>query len=106
MAEDNTLRVISLDPMLEEAVAESLTQTAEGEQMALDPSRAQTFVHALSSQVDRATAMGARPVLICSSRVRRHLRRLIEQAFPQLPVVAYNEIAANVRVETTGVVTA
>jgi flagellar biosynthesis protein FlhA len=106
LAEDNTLRVISLDPNLEEAVAESLTQTPDGEQMALDPSRAQTLVHALSGQVDRATAMGARPVLICSSRVRRHLRRLIEQAFPQLPVVAYNEIAANVRVETTGVVTA
>jgi flagellar biosynthesis protein FlhA len=106
VGEDNTLKVISLDPSLEEAVAESLTQTPDGEQMALDPTRAQTFVHALSGQVDRATSLGARPVLICSSRVRRHLRKLIEHAFPQLPVVAYNEIAANVRVETTGVVTA
>jgi flagellar biosynthesis protein FlhA len=106
LGEDETLRVISLDPMLEEAVADSLTQTPEGEQIALDPTRAQTLVRSLGAQVDRASGMGVRPVLICSSRVRRHLRRLIEQAFPQLPVVAYNEIAANVRVETTGVVSA
>jgi flagellar biosynthesis protein FlhA len=106
LGDDNTLRVISLDPLLEELVADSLTQTTEGEQIALDPTRAQSLVHALGLQVDRATAMGVRPVLICSSRVRRHLRRLVEQAFPQLPVVAYNEIAANIRVETTGVVNA
>jgi flagellar biosynthesis protein FlhA len=45
-------------------------------------------------------------VLICSGRIRRHVRRLIEQAFPQLPVLAYTEIVAGVRVETTGMVTA
>jgi flagellar biosynthesis protein FlhA len=106
LGDDETLRVISLDPTLEEAVADSLTQTPEGEQIALDPTRAQSLVRSLGTQVDRATGMGVRPVLICSSRVRRHLRRLVEQAFPQLPVVAYNEIAANVRVETTGVVSA
>jgi flagellar biosynthesis protein FlhA len=106
LADGDLLRVISLDPTLEEAVAESLTQTPDGEQIALDPARAQSLVHSLAGQVERATAMGVRPVLICSSRVRRHLRRLIEQAFPQLPVVAYNEIAANIRVETTGVVSA
>ena len=33
------------------------------------------------------TRQGVRPVLVCSSRVRRHLRRLVEQALPQLPVV-------------------
>ena len=104
--EDNTLRVISLDPALEEAVADSLTQTPDGEQIALDPTRAQSLVRSLAAQVERATGMGVRPVLICSSRVRRHVRRLIEQAFPQLPVLAYTEIGGGVRVETTGVVSA
>ncbi len=43
-------------------------------------------------------------MLLCSSRIRRHVRRLIEQAFPQLPVVSYNEILPGIRVESTGVV--
>jgi flagellar biosynthesis protein FlhA len=49
---------------------------------------------------------GRRPVLICSSRTRRHLRRLVEQALPQLSVCAYNEIAPGISVETIGVVSA
>ena len=45
---------------------------------------------------------GLRPVLLCSARVRRHLRRLCEQALPQLAVCSYHEIPSGVRVETTG----
>ena len=102
--ESSTLRAISLDPQLEQEVAESLSLTSEGEFLAMDPARAQALVQGLSSHVDRATASGVRPVLICSSRVRRHLRRLLEHAFPQLPVISYNEIVTGVRVETTGMV--
>jgi len=103
--ESSTLRAISLDPLLEQEVAEALSLTSEGEFLAMDPTRAQALVQALAGHVDRATASGLRPVLICSSRVRRHLRKLLEHAFPQLPVISYNEIVTGVRVETTGMVT-
>jgi flagellar biosynthesis protein FlhA len=43
-------------------------------------------------------------VLLCSARIRRHLRRLAEQSIPQLAVCSYNEIAPGIRVETVGVV--
>ena len=70
------------------------------------PSRAQALVHSLSNHCEQAVARGRRPVLICSSRVRRHLRRLCEQALPQLSVCAYNEISPGISVETIGVVNA
>jgi flagellar biosynthesis protein FlhA len=72
----------------------------------MDPDRAQALVGSLAGEVEQATGLGTRPVLICSSRIRRHMRRLIEQSLPQLPVVSYNEILPGVRVETTGVVSA
>jgi flagellar biosynthesis protein FlhA len=43
-------------------------------------------------------------VLLCSARVRRHLRRLVAQAVPQLAVCSYNEISPGISVETIGVV--
>ncbi len=98
------LHAISLDPNLEQEVAESLAQTPDGECLAMDPARAQTVVTMLAGEVESATGMGLRPVLLCSGRIRRHLRRLIEQALPQLPVVSYNEILPGIRVESTGVV--
>ncbi|HET6175178.1 MAG TPA: flagellar biosynthesis protein FlhA [Gaiellales bacterium] len=104
--EENTLRAISLDPALELEVADSLALTPEGEVLALDPVRARALLASLGDSVDRMTASGGRPVVVCSSRVRRHLRQLVEQAFPQVAVVSYNEIVAGVRVESAGLVAA
>ncbi len=99
------LRAITLDPAIEQEVATSITQTTDGEYLAIDPPRAQAIVGALRAQVDHATAGGGRgAVLLCSARVRRHLRRLIAQAQPHLPVCSYNEIAPGINVETIGVI--
>jgi flagellar biosynthesis protein FlhA len=103
---ERTLRAITLDPGLEQEVSDAIAQTPDGEYLAMDPTRAQALVHQLSNHVEQAVTRGRRPVLICSSRVRRHLRRLCEQALPQLSVCAYNEIAPGIGVETIGVVTA
>jgi len=98
------LQAITLDPAIEQEVATSITQTTDGEYLAMDPPRAQAIVGALRSQVEHATALGARPVLLCSARIRRHLRRLIAQAQPHLAVCSYNEISPGINVETIGVI--
>jgi flagellar biosynthesis protein FlhA len=98
------LQAITLDPAIEQEVSTSITQTTDGEYLAMDPPRAQAIVTALRAQVDHATARGSRPVLLCSARIRRHLRRLIAQAQPHLAVCSYNEIAPGIDVETIGVI--
>jgi flagellar biosynthesis protein FlhA len=103
---DRKLRALTLDPTVEQELAESIAQTSDGEFLAMDPSRAQAVVSALRGHVDTAIAHGARPVLLSSARVRRHLRRLCEQALPQLAVCSYNEIVPGIKVETLGVVEA
>jgi flagellar biosynthesis protein FlhA len=103
---ERKLRAISLDPAIEQEVSDSIAQTADGEYLVMEPSRAQSLVSALKGQMENALAQGGRPVLLCSARVRRHLRRLCEQALPQLPVCSYNEVMPGIRVETVGVVEA
>jgi flagellar biosynthesis protein FlhA len=103
---DRRLRAIALDPQIEQEVSESITQTSDGEYLAMEPSRAQALVTALKGQLDSGIPHGGRPVLLCSARVRRHLRRLCEQSLPQLPVCSYNEIVPGISVETIGVVEA
>jgi flagellar biosynthesis protein FlhA len=102
--EEHRLRAIALDPGMEQEVSESIAQTPDGEYLAMEPARAQSLVQGLAGHVEEAMARGRRPVLLCSSRVRRHLRRLCEQSLPHLTVCAYNEIAPGVSVETIGVV--
>jgi flagellar biosynthesis protein FlhA len=98
------LQAITLDPAIEQEVSSSITQTTDGEYLAMDPPRAQAIVNALRTQVEHATARGARPVILCSARIRRHLRRLTVQAQPHLAVCSYNEIAPGINVETIGVI--
>ena len=98
------LQAITLDPAIEQELSTSITQTTDGEYLAMEPTRAQAIVSALRAQVEHATALGAQPVLLSSARIRRHLRRLIAQAQPHLPVCSYNEIAPGVNVETVGVI--
>jgi flagellar biosynthesis protein FlhA len=106
------LQAITLDPAIEQEVSTSITQTTDGEYLAMDPPRAQAIVNALRAQVEHAAARGAGtgarggrgPVLLCSARIRRHLRRLIVQAQPHLAVCSYNEIAPGINVETIGVI--
>ncbi|HEX3978019.1 MAG TPA: flagellar biosynthesis protein FlhA [Solirubrobacteraceae bacterium] len=104
---DQTLRAITLDPSIEQEVATSITATTDGEFLALEPSRAQALLGAVRAQSDHAAARGGmRPVLLCSARVRRHIRRLVESAVPHLAVCSYNEIASGISVETIGVISA
>jgi flagellar biosynthesis protein FlhA len=101
---EGNLRVIALDPALEQQLAEALVQTADGEFLAMDPNMAAQIVDSAAEQVELAIAAGGRPVLLCSARVRRHVRMLCEQRLPQLAVCSYNEIAPGIGVETTGVI--
>jgi len=101
------LQAITLDPAIEQEVSTSITQTTDGEYLAMDPPRAQAIVNALRTQVEHAAARNGRgrtPVVLCSARIRRHLRRLIAQAQPHLAVCSYNEIAPGINVETIGVI--
>ena len=56
------LRAITLDPAIEQEVATSITQTTDGEYLAMEPPRAQAIVTALRAQVEHAQRDGgARP---------------------------------------------
>jgi flagellar biosynthesis protein FlhA len=101
---ERNLRAIALDPAVEQEVSDAITQTSDGEYLVMEPARAQALVTHLKEHLDEALARGARPVLLCSARVRRHLRRLTEQSLPQLAICSYNEIMPGIGVETVGVV--
>jgi flagellar biosynthesis protein FlhA len=104
--EDATLRVVTLDPVLEQSLLESLRPSEFGTQVVLEPVR----LEGLLASVRRLTAsaeLGGRPiVLACSAAIRPALRRLIALAMPRLAVLSYPEVtAAGVHIEGVGVVT-
>ena len=104
--EDNTLRVITLAPGLEQLLRDSVQQTATGNMLAIEPQLAQTMIRSMNEQIEHAAEQGYNPVLLCSGQIRLPLKRLIDRSIPTLPVLAYTEIVPKVEVESLGTVEA
>jgi flagellar biosynthesis protein FlhA len=95
-SETGELRVLSLSPVLEDALAASLTKTDRGVVLALDPARAQNLATRLAEAL--ATEDLAQPVLLCSPMLRPHLWRLFSRALPHVAVVSHAEVPAQIRI--------
>lgn len=95
------LPVVTLDPVVEEQMAQGLTQ--DGQTMALGPVFTQKLFAALNAEVERVIgAHGVQPVILCNARLRLPFRRMIERMLPQIAVLSYNEIGPSVRATAVG----
>jgi len=108
-ARDGVLRVITLDPLLEHQMAESVRPGEEGATLSLDPRRAEVVVEQVDAVLRQAEDLGWSPVLVCAPVLRAPLRRLVGLAVPRLPVLSYSEAggggSSGPRIETVGTVT-
>lgn len=102
LSEDGVLHCFTLEPALEQMLTESLKQTTYGSALALDPTVSREIIGAISREADKVTASGRSAVLLCSATLRLPLKRLLERSGLSLPVLAFNEVAANAEVEFTG----
>ena len=94
--------LITLSPEWEAAFLEALTGPAEDRQLAIAPSKLQTFMQTLRITFDTAAAGGEAPVLLTSGTIRGHVRAIVERFRPGTPVLSQMEIFPKVRIRTVG----
>lgn len=104
-SDDGQMRVITLDAELEKAVVTSLTKGDDGYYMALNPDIVQSIVEQFTAHLSKFTAMSETPVVLTSQVVRTHLYKLLDQFFPGVTVLSFNEIASNVSIQSIGNIT-
>ena len=103
-AVDGTLPVITLDPLVEQALLEARRVGEQGTFLAVDPSIAEALAMETARLADEAEHAGHAPVLVCSSQIRAAIHRLVAAAAPRLPVLAFNELGPQLHLETLGTV--
>jgi flagellar biosynthesis protein FlhA len=103
-ANSGRLAVITIDPLLEHTLLESLRTGEQGSFLALDPDTAESFCMRVAGVAHDAEERGVRPVLVCSFQLRPAVRRLTRNVAPGLPVLAYGEIGSQLELETMGVI--
>lgn len=95
---DGKARVITLNPDTEKVISGSLRQSDKGVGMAMEPSQIQQLLSSLKNGVDHFLSLGIAPIVITSPQIRKHLKNLSVQVYPELVVLSYNELEANVEI--------
>lgn len=98
------VNVFTIDPALEQEMADSVQNTKQGLMLVLEPQLTQKLLEQVGKEVDKMQSVGLTPLCICSPNVRLALRRLVEASHPSLVVVSYNEITPDVEIVSTGMV--
>jgi len=98
--------VITIDPQLEQAIAESIRQTEGGTFLTLSPDIMQGILAGVQKELNRLLPMGISPIILTTPTVRLYLKKIVEQMFPDLAVLSYNEIEPYVQIKAVGVVNA
>ncbi len=96
------ISVYLLDPEIEDMVRGAIKQTSAGSYLALDPDSVQLILNAMRSVIVPTPPGGQPPVMLTAIDVRRFTRKLIEGELPNLPVISYQEIVPEVRIQPLG----
>jgi flagellar biosynthesis protein FlhA len=94
--------VITVGPRTEDEIASSIQQTERGNTVALPPWQLQRLLGVVGTEVERVASSGRSPVILCSSRIRLALRRLLERRLPNVTVLSFAEITSQTSVESVG----
>ncbi|ADF40991.1 flagellar biosynthesis protein FlhA [Priestia megaterium] len=102
--QEGLLRVLTLSGKVEKMMAEAVQQTEHGNYLSLDPNVSQAIVESIAKQTETLSFQEQSPIVLCSPAVRMYVRQITERYFPHMAVLSYNELEANVEVQSVGVV--
>jgi flagellar biosynthesis protein FlhA len=103
--ENGQLRVITLDSDVERRVVSSLTKNDHGIYLSMGPDLLQPMISQIAESLPKFAELGAQPILLTSQVIRIYLSRLLRQYFPNLCVLAFNEIVGSAQIQAIGNVT-
>ncbi len=102
---DGQLRVVTLDGEVEKKIISSITRNEQGVYLALGPDLMQQIISQLAEHTRKFNELSQTPVLLVSQVVRSYFSRMITQFYPNLYVLAFNEITSDVQIQSLGNIT-
>lgn len=100
--EGGTMKVITLDADLEKSIITNLTPAEQGMYLALSPDTMQSIITQLGDELKKFNEFSQNPIVLTSQVVRIHFYHLIEQFYPNVYVLSFNEIGNNIQIQAVG----
>ena len=103
-SETGQIRAITLDPKLEQQIAQGVRQSTTEIALLLDPKLAQHVMNVLSRHIQKLLADGQQPLVLCAPQIRLAFRRFFESTFADLNVLSYAEVPARIEIQSAAMV--
>ena len=100
--EGGSMKVITLDADLEKSIITNLTPGDQGMYLALSPDTMQSIITQLGEELKKFNEFSQSPIVLTSQVVRIHFYHLIEQFYPNVYVLSFNEIGNNIQIQAVG----
>lgn len=100
--EGGQMKVVTLDSELEKVIISSMSKSEQGIYLSLSPDVLQKVLMQLGDNIKKFNDISVKPVVLTSHVIRIYFYRLIEQFYPNVSVISFNEIANNVQIQSIG----
>ena len=102
VAEDGSLKVITIQPEIEHRCMETAVQTTQGPVCGLEVGMAMRVLTQVRDAAEDIMQQGIQPALLCSPQARRLVRQLTARDFPTIPVISHSEVPNGINVQVLG----
>ena len=100
--ESRTLRVVTVEPGLEQQIIDARMDTTSGPIAALAPDIQRAWIQAVGKVVRTVQEQGHMSIILCSESARPLVKSSTSREIPGLVVLSVQEIVGDVRVESLG----
>jgi len=95
----NKLVAMTLEPRLEQMLIQRVKKSQFDVGLAMDPDLTQGMLREVEPKINEMVNEGMTPVLVTSSELRLALRRFMEPSYPQLVILAFQEIPSETMID-------
>ena len=99
------LKVVSLDSEIEDLIIKSIKKIEGGAYLALEPDIIQKIVTSTTEQINQMKKLVQEPIIITSPVVRIYFKKLLDQFYPDITVLSFNDIDTSVQIQALGTIT-
>jgi flagellar biosynthesis protein FlhA len=102
--DDRRLRVLTIDPALEQRIIDAVFESTSGMVSALDPPTQKVWIKAVVKAVTAVREKNWMPVILCSEKARFLVKNSTEREIPDLVVLSVPEISKDIIPEAVGMI--
>ncbi|MCL2071214.1 MAG: flagellar biosynthesis protein FlhA [Oscillospiraceae bacterium] len=101
-SEANSLRVITIDPRIEDLIIANIKKSDRGSYLALDPEKVRQIMDGANDAVEKVRDVVPQVIVLTSPVVRVYFKKMIDQFIQGITVLSYNEIDNTVQIQSIG----